>query len=245
MHEWARSGVSAFKLPSVLTLLLLCLLAGAQPAAAEPRYALVIGNGDYGSSFSKLPNPPNDARLVSKALTNAGFKVTTVTDANRDKMKRAFSDFGKELADGGGDAVGLFYYAGHGVQVNGKNFLIPTGAKIGSEADVDMEAVDADWVLQQMEFAGNRMNIIILDACRNNPLPAGKRSAEMGLARMDAPRGSFLAYSTAPGATAVDGKGQNSPYSQALAKAIESDKVPLEQLFRQVRVDVMNATNQE
>jgi formylglycine-generating enzyme required for sulfatase activity len=221
------------------------LLAWERPAAAEPRIALVIGNGNYGASFSKLPNPPNDARLISKALTNAGFKVMTVIDADQKKMKRAFTDFGQLLADAGPDAVGLFYYAGHGVQVNGANYLIPTGANITSEADVDMEAVNADWVLQQMEFAGNRMNIIVLDACRNNPLPAGKRSAEMGLARMDAPRGSFLAYSTAPGATAVDGKGANSPYSQALAKAIENTHVPLEQLFRQVRVDVMNATGQE
>jgi formylglycine-generating enzyme required for sulfatase activity len=96
-----------------------------------------------------------------------------------------------------------------------------------------------------MEFAGNRMNIIILDACRNNPLPGAKRSADKGLARMDAPKGSFLAYSTAPGATAADGKGSNSPYSVALAKAIESDRVPLEQLFRNVRVNVMNETGEE
>jgi formylglycine-generating enzyme required for sulfatase activity len=227
----------------MVSLLLAALWSG--PAAAEPRIALVIGNGNYGASFSKLANPPNDAKLVSKALTSAGFKVKTVTDADLKAMKRAFAEFGKDLADAGQDAVGLFYYAGHGVQVGGSNYLIPTGADIDTEADVDMEAVKADWVLQQMEFAGNRMNIIILDACRNNPLPAGKRSAEKGLARMDAPRGSFLAYSTGPGATAVDGKGSNSPYSQALANAIENDHVPLEQMFRQVRVDVMNATDQE
>jgi formylglycine-generating enzyme required for sulfatase activity len=220
-------------------------MACGHPAAAEPRYALVIGNGNYGSSFSKLPNPPNDARLVSKALTDAGFKVTTIIDADQKAMKRAFVDFGKLLNDAGPEAVGLFYYAGHGVQVDGANYLIPTNAAIENEADVDVEAVNADSVLRQMEFAGNRMNIIILDACRNNPLPAGKRSAEKGLARMDAPKGSFLAYSTAPGATAVDGKGSNSPYSAALAKAIENDRVPLEQLFRQVRVDVMAATGED
>jgi formylglycine-generating enzyme required for sulfatase activity len=226
--------------------LLLCLAAAwGHPAAAEPRYALVIGNGNYGSSFSKLPNPPNDAKLVSKALKSAGFDVQTVLDADQKQMKRAFSEFGDKLTSGGKDAVGLFYYAGHGVQVDGANFLIPIGANIENAADVDMEAVNADWVLQQMEFAGNRMNIIILDACRNNPLPAGKRSAEKGLARMDAPKGSFLAYSTAPGATAADGKGSNSPYSTALAKAIENDRVPLEQLFRQVRVDVMAATGED
>lgn len=225
--------------------LLLCLLAWTYPAAAEPRIALVIGNGNYGSSFSKLPNPPNDAKLISKVLKGAGFDVMTVLDADQAHMKRAFSDFGNKLSAAGADAVGLFYYAGHGVQVDGANFLIPTGAAIETAADVDMYAVNADWALQQMEFAGNRMNIIILDACRNNPLPAGKRSAEKGLARMDAPKGSFLAYSTAPGATAVDGKGSNSPYSQALANAIENDRVPLEQLFRQVRVDVMAATGED
>jgi formylglycine-generating enzyme required for sulfatase activity len=233
------------RLWGALSLLLAGLLAFTGPAAAEPRVALVIGNGNYGSSFSSLPNPPNDAKLISKALKGAGFEVMTVLDADQKQMKKAFSDFGQKLADKGKDAVGLFYYAGHGVQVNGANYLIPTGANIAKEGDVDMEAVNADWVLQQMEFAGNRMNIIILDACRNNPLPAGKRSADRGLARMDAPKGSFLAYSTAPGDAAIDGKGSNSPYSQALAKAIESDRVPLEQLFRNVRVNVMNATGED
>ena len=233
------------RLWGVLSSLLLCLLAWIGTAAAEPRVALVIGNGHYGASFSPLPNPPNDAKLISKALKDAGFDVTTVLDADQKQMKRAFADFGQKLADKGPDAVGLFYYAGHGVQVDGKNYLIPTKAEISNAKDVGIEAVDADWVLQQMEFAGNRMNIVILDACRNNPLPASKRSADKGLARMDAPKGSFLAYSTAPGATAVDGKGSNSPYSQALAHAIENNAVPLEQLFRQVRVDVMNATGED
>ncbi len=171
----------------------------------------MIGNGNYGSSFSKPAQSPNDATLITKALKSAGFEVQTVLDADQKQMKRALQDFGHKLADKGQDAVGLFYYAGHGVQVDGANYLIPIGADIETAADVDMEAVDADWVLQQMEFAGNRMNIIILDACRNNPLPRGKRSAEKGLARMDAPKGSFLAYSTAPGAAAVDGKGPQQP----------------------------------
>jgi len=237
--------VSVFKSFGVLSLLLLCLVEWAGSAAAEPRYALVIGNGDYGSNFSKLTNPPNDAKLVSKALTDAGFKVTTVINANQKAMKKAVVEFGKALTAAGPESVGLFYYAGHGVQVEGVNYLIPTGAAIQSQADVDIEAVNTDSVLQQMEFAGNRMNIIILDACRNNPLPAGNRSAENGLARIDAPTGSFIAYSTAPGATAADGKGSNSPYSLALADAIEKQKVPLEQLFRDVRVNVMNATGQK
>jgi formylglycine-generating enzyme required for sulfatase activity len=205
----------------------------------------VIGNGDYGTNFSKLTNPPNDAKLVSKALTDAGFTVKTIVNADQKEMKKAVVEFGKALAGAGSDAVGLFYYAGHGVQVNGANYLIPTGAEIASQADVDIEAVNTDSVLQQMEFAGNRMNIIILDACRNNPLPAGSRSAANGLARIDAPTGSFIAYSTAPGSTAADGKGTNSPYSLALVNAIQNQRVPLEQLFRDVRVNVMNATEQK
>jgi formylglycine-generating enzyme required for sulfatase activity len=226
----------------IFSILFILLTAAISSAAAETRLALVIGNGNYGGGIGPLANAPNDAALMSKALQSAGFVVTTVIDADQRAMKRAFADFGQSLAAAGADTVGLFYYAGHGVQVDGKNFLIPAGAVIQSQADVEMEAVDANWVLKQMEFAGNRMNIIILDACRNNPLPPGTRSLENGLARMDAPTGSFIAYSTAPGAVALDGAGSNSPYSQALAAAIESQQLPLELLFRQVRVAVMNET---
>ncbi|GAB2176882.1 SUMF1/EgtB/PvdO family nonheme iron enzyme [Dongia sp. agr-C8] len=226
----------------IFSIIWLLLIAAALPAAAETRLALVIGNGSYGGGIGPLANAPNDATLITKALQSAGFAVTTVIDADQKAMKRAFADFGQSLAAAGADTVGLFYYAGHGVQVDGKNFLVPSGAAIQNQADVEMEAVDANWVLKQMEFAGNRMNIIILDACRNNPLPPGTRSLENGLARMDAPTGSFIAYSTAPGAVALDGAGSNSPYSQALAAAIESQQLPLELLFRQVRVEVMSQT---
>ncbi|WP_395021919.1 SUMF1/EgtB/PvdO family nonheme iron enzyme [Dongia sp.] len=227
----------------IFSILLVLLTAAANSAVAETRLALVIGNGSYGGGIGPLANAPNDAALITKALQSAGFAVNTVIDADQKTMKRAFADFGQSLAAAGTDTVGLFYYAGHGVQVDGKNFLIPTGAAIESQADVEMEAVDANWVLKQMEYAGNRMNIIILDACRNNPLPATTRSAaEDGLARMDAPTGSFIAYSTAPGQAALDGSGSNSPYSEALAAAIESKQLPLELLFRQVRVAVMNET---
>jgi formylglycine-generating enzyme required for sulfatase activity len=219
------------------------LVAAAHSAVAETRLALVIGNGNYGGGIGQLANPPSDARLVTAALQSAGFGVTTVIDADQKAMKRAFADFGQALAEAGEDTVGLFYYAGHGVQVDGINYLIPSGAEIHSQVDVEVEAVDTNWVLKQMAFAGNRMNIIILDACRNNPLPVGTRSLENGLARMDAPTGSFIAYSTAPGAVALDGAGTNSPYSKALAAAIENQRLPLELLFRQVRVEVMNQTS--
>jgi formylglycine-generating enzyme required for sulfatase activity len=229
----------------LVALLSLCTPALVAPAQAEPRVALVIGNGQYGNGIGSLANPPNDARLIARALADAGFQVSTVLDADQKRMKRAIVDFGKALASAGPDAVGLFYYAGHGVQVDGKNYLIPAAAEIEAQSDVDIESVDADVVLQQMEFAGNRMNIVILDACRNNPLPSGSRGVDRGLARMDAPTGSFIAYSTAPGAAAADGTGKNSPYSTALADAIENQRVPLEQLFRDVRVNVMNATGKK
>jgi formylglycine-generating enzyme required for sulfatase activity len=226
----------------IFPIICLLLLAVAHSAAAETRLALVIGNGNYGAGIGQLANPPSDARLVTEALQSAGFGVTTVIDADQKTMKRAFADFGQALAAAGKDTVGLFYYAGHGVQVDGVNYLIPSGAEIHSQVDVEVEAVDTNWVLKQMEYAGNRMNIIILDACRNNPLPPGTRSLNNGLARMDAPTGSFIAYSTAPGAVALDGAGSNSPYSQALAAAIKNQNLPLELLFRQVRVAVMNQT---
>ena len=218
------------------------LVLGGQ-AAAESRIALVIGNAAYGAEIGNLPNPANDARLVAKALAGAGFEVTTVVDADQKAMKRAISQFGKQLALGGSDGVGLFYYAGHGVQIGGGNYLIPLHAQLQSEADVDMEAVDAQWILKQMEFAGNRINIVILDACRNNPLARSLRSVTRGLARMDAPTGSFIGYSTAPGETAADGSGANSPYSSALAAEIAGPAVPLEELFRNVRVKVMAETH--
>jgi formylglycine-generating enzyme required for sulfatase activity len=192
--------------------------------------------------IGNLPNPANDARLVAQALGAAGFQVATVIDADQKTMKRAISHFGKQLTLGGSDSVGLFYYAGHGVQIGGGNYLIPLRAELQSEADVEIDAVDAQWVLKQMEFAGNRVNIVILDACRNNPLARSLRSATRGLARMDAPTGSFIGYSTAPGETAADGAGGNSPYSAALAAEIAGPAVPIEELFRNVRVKVMAAT---
>ncbi|WP_368412617.1 SUMF1/EgtB/PvdO family nonheme iron enzyme [Dongia sp.] len=211
-------------------------------AQAEPRLALVIGNAKYGAEMGKLPNPANDASLMADTLTRLGFKVTKLVDADQKKMKRAISNFGSALIEAGPDAAGLFFYAGHGVQIDGENYLIPLAAKIEKEADAELEAVPANWILKQMEFAGNRINIIILDACRNNPLARGMRSADRGLARMDAPKGSFIAYSTAPGETAADGDTKNSPYTKALAKAMLEPGVAIEETFRNARIEVLNET---
>src|SRR5690348_2903162 len=139
-------------------------------AQAEPRIALVIGNSHYGADIGSMPNPVNDAGLMAQALQQTGFTVIKVTDADQKKMKRAIADFGDKLSAAGPNATGLFFYAGHGVQVGGTNYLVPIGADISKAADVDIESVSADTVLQQMEFAGSRVNIVVLDACRNNPL---------------------------------------------------------------------------
>jgi carboxyl-terminal processing protease len=214
----------------------------ALPAQAEPRIALVIGNADYGKEIGNLPNPTNDAALMAKALQGTGFKVIKVIDANQKQMKRAIADFGEELSNAGPEATGLFFYAGHGVQVKGVNYLVPIGADISKEADVDIESVAADTILQQMEYAGSRVNIVVLDACRNNPLQRSFRAVTRGLAPMDAAQGTFIAYSTAPGSVAADGVGKNSPYTSALAATIVQPGVGIEEAFRDVRAKVMAET---
>lgn len=156
-----------------------------------------------------MKNPANDATDMASALRKLGFSVTLKTDVNQRAMEESIRAFGTTLRSGG---VGLFYYAGHGIQFRGTNYLIPVHAEIKSEADVKYRSVDAGYVLAQMEDAGNNLNIIILDACRNNPFARLFRSAEKGLAKMDAPTGSILAYATAPGSVAADGSGRNGLY---------------------------------
>ena len=222
-----------------LTLLALALLVPAAATAAETRIALVIGNSAYASG--PLLNPVNDARLIGETLKSLGFVPIVRLDADQITMKRAIQEFGAALEKAAPGAVGLFYYAGHGVQLNGRNYLIPTRAHIEREGDVDIEAVSADWVIEQMRYARNGLNIVILDACRNNPFTRSMRSPERGLATMDAPAGILIAYSTAPGAVAEDGSGRNSPYTRALTQAMLEHQ-PVEQVFKHVRVGVMGAT---
>ncbi len=217
---------------------LLVLVSG--PAWAQKRIALLIGNGGY-EHVSGLANPRSDAELMAITLERIGFQVTLLTDANQFLMKTKIADFGRQLRESGPDTVGLFYYAGHGVQSHGANFLIPTDAKIQHEADLDLVGVEADWVLRQMESARNVTNIVILDACRNNPF-VGAARLDDGLAEMDAPTGSFLSYATAPGSVAVDGVGSNSPFTKALADAIQVPGLAIEQVFKQVRIDVLQST---
>jgi formylglycine-generating enzyme required for sulfatase activity len=224
-----------------LTLLALAILMPAAATATEPRIALVIGNSTYASG--PLPNPANDAKLLGDTLKQLGFEVIVRRNADQITMKRAIQEFGTRLDKAGPEAIGLFYYAGHGVQLSGRNYLIPTTANIEREADVEIEAVSADWVIEQMRYARNRLNIVILDACRNNPFTRSMRSADRGLATMDAPAGILIAYSTAPGAVAEDGNGRNSPYTTALTKTMLELYAPVEQVFKHVRIDVMSATS--
>ena len=209
------------------------------------RLALVMGNASY--SDAPLANPLNDSTLVSNTLRELGFSVMLVQDVTQMEMKQAIVNFGIQLEDGGPEAVGLFYFAGHGVQVRGRNYLMPVGAPyIGRAADVDVFALDANEVLDQMYFAGNAMNIVILDACRNNPYFRRFRGNPVrGLARMEAPRGTIIAYSTRPGDLASDGIGNYSPYTEALARTMRIPGLSLSEVFIQTRVAVMEATQEQ
>ena len=203
----------------------------------EQRLALVIGNGNYKSS--PLANPVNDANDMADALERCNFTVMKKINANRREMRRAIRKFGDEIKSG---VVGLFYYAGHGIQVKGENYLVPIGADVYSEAEVEDECLKVSSVLRQMDYAGNRLNIIILDACRDNPFGRSFRSGNKGLAKMDAPTGSILAYATAPGSVAADGIGRNGLYTSKLLKHMMAAGLEIGKLFRQVRIDVMDAS---
>ena len=212
------------------------------PAWSAERLALVVGNGGYDpANIPRLDNPVSDARLMAKALESADFEVSLVTDADRDAMYEAIDGFGARLRSAGKNAVGLFYYAGHGVEAGGANYLIPLGADIDSERGFSRHAVSAQEVLSWMEGAGNRLNLVILDACRDNPY-GGKRGGARGLGRMDAPSGSLIAYSAAPGETADDGDGANSPYTLALAETLVEPGLKVEDVFKRVRIRVEGET---
>ena len=229
----------------------ICILAGwslaflalAQtPTANEPRLALLIGNATYKSS--PLANPVNDVRLMESALKESGFTVIKAENASIREMRRLVRDFGDKLKASGG--VGLFYFAGHGVQVRGENYLVSTDSDIRNEDEVADDAVNASVVLEKMQSAGNRMNLIILDACRNNPFAVKSRSASSGLANMSAPSGSLVAYSTAPGSVASDGNGKNGLYTEHLAKTIRQPGLPVEEVFKRVRAAVRkDSSNQQ
>jgi hypothetical protein len=226
----------------------LVFLAIAIPTAAQDsrgvfvsgeRQALVIGNNAY--QTAPLQNPENDAEDMSRVLSELGFQVVLRKNADLRSMEDAIRAFGRQLRSGG---VGLFYFAGHGMQVEGRNFLIPVNARIDSESDVKYEAVDAGFVLGKMEDAKNQLNIVILDACRNNPFSRSFRAADRGLARMDAPTGSLVVYATAPGEVAADGPARNGVFTRHLIKHMQTPNLTVEQILKRVRIDVAAETKQ-
>jgi formylglycine-generating enzyme required for sulfatase activity len=210
--------------------------------ASEKRVALVIGNAAYPSP-ADLKNPVNDAQDMAEALRGAGFDVISRTNATQKQMQQALREFGGRLTAGG---VGLFYFAGHGVQAKGKNFLIPIGAAIKSEAEAEDEAVDVNGVLARMSEAGSRVNIVVLDACRDNPFARGFRSGTRGLASVgEAPSGTLIAYATGPGRVAADGAGRNGIYTGELLKAMREPGLKLEDVFKRVIRNVRQATREQ
>ena len=235
MRRGSLTGRLALSLTIAASILVSAVTVSAQASREEQRTALVIGNSTYRET--PLRNPVNDARAMGKTLGALGFTVLAHENANKRTMEAAIIEFGRRLAEGG---VGFFYYAGHGLQVRGRNYLVPVDADIDSEAITRIAAVDVDLLLEQMAEAKNRVNIVILDACRNNPFERKLRGASRGLAAVDAARGTLVAYATAPGSVAADGDGSNGLYTEELLQALQVPGLKVEEVFKRVRVNVAN-----
>jgi len=220
--------------------LLLLMLSLGNTALAQKRIALVIGNSAYDKSIGALKNPVNDATDIAKTLSQLGFQVNRKLNATKKQMKQAISQFGKQLSER--NTVGLFYFAGHGVQVNNRNYLIPIGSDIQGEADVEYEAVDAGRILGQMEAAGNDLNLVFLDACRDNPFGGSFRSSQRGLARIPVPRGSMIIYAASPGERASDGKGRNGIFTKHLLNQLNVSGISIDDVFNQTAEAVYQET---
>ena len=219
--------------PWLLASCLLGLSAAAQ-APLDLRLALVIGNSAYPGS--PLANPANDARAMATTLRGLGFMVIELQDASKTQMSQGITRIGETLK--GKQAVAMLYYAGHGLQLDWRNFMLPVEARIGSAADIPAQAVDLNSVIDAFKAAGTRMNILVLDACRDNPF--GSIASGKGLAPMDAPTGTFLAYATAPGNVAEDGdvKTGNGLYTQFLLQELKKPTARIEDVFKRVRLQV-------
>lgn len=222
---------------------LLSLLTACPVAAAEKRIALVVGNSSY-QNITRLDNPKNDASLMADTLSALGFTLIgskAQLDLDKAALDSAVQSFGRQIQ---GADVALFYYAGHGVQVSGANYLVPVNANPTREADVDFQMVDVNLVLRQMQGSGTRLNMVILDACRNNPFGSrGLRGSDGGLAQMRAPEGTLISYATQPGSVAQDGADGNSPYTKALASTVRLAGLDIFQTFNQVGLAVKRATS--
>jgi len=208
--------------------------------SSSRRIALVMGNSNY--KVRPLKNPRNDADDVSNALKATGFQVIDLRDATIQQMRAGVRQFGDRLIN---NDVGLVYYSGHGVEVKGRNYFIPVNADIMREDEIADQGLDVSLILEKMNTAGKGVNILIVDACRDDPFGRSFRSSSRGLAQMDAPRGTIIAYATSPGKVAADGDGRNSPYTKNLVKAMQQPNKPIEQVFKEVRRAVQEETKNQ
>jgi uncharacterized caspase-like protein len=230
-----------------LGLVLLIATLGVGTSHAQERVALVIGNGAYVTA-TRLPNPPNDAADIAAALRELDFTVIAATDADKTAFDQKLREFAHALRTA---RTALFFYAGHGLQVAGKNYAVPIDAKLESAADLQVEAVDVDRILAIMQADDNRVNLVFLDACRDNPLtrtlaralPAARAvSVASGLTAVDAGRGTLIAFATAPNKIALDGRERNSPFTAALLRHIRTPGLDIAFVMRRVTADVEAAT---
>jgi hypothetical protein len=206
--------------------------------SVEQRVALVIGNDQYDSKrLTSLQNPVNDARAMRNKLRQLGFKVIYGENLGNRFMKKKVNEFGSEIRKGG---VGLFFFAGHGVEFGGKNFLMAKDSKMLSPEDMEFEALALERVMAKMRHAGNRLNIVLLDACRNDPF---SRSSGGGLAKVEKAEGMFVAYATAPGKVASDGSGKNGVFTENILRHIDQAGVPIERMFKNIKRDVIVQTS--
>jgi len=227
---------------TLLGLLILCLtlFAHSELVSANQKIALVIGNGAY--SANPLSQPSNDAVSIAKSLRTLGFDVIEQTNVDQKAMKKLIRQFGDQIKVMK-DTIGVFYYSGHGMQVNGRNYMIPIGANIRDEGDVEIEGVGVNEVLMRMTTAGNAINFLFLDACRDNPFEKSFKSTANGLTRMDAPQGTLIAFAAQPNKVALQGPGKLSYFTEALVLEIEKPNLSVSDMLLGVRVSVANRTD--
>lgn len=239
---WAVRGL----LFSFAYVLLMLVMVAGYGADAKERVALVIGNSKYQHS-TPLKNPENDARLIASKLRKIGFDVIERVNLSKADFDDALIEFSKAASNldtgTGRESIALFFYAGHGVQVKDINYLIPIDAQIEGEAEIRIRSVSMNNVLATLDDSGAGVSMIILDACRDNPFPAATRSGKRGLAKIEEIEGSVIAYATSPGQVAFDGIGENSPYSEALARMMETTDLTIEEMFRKINKQVKDATS--
>ncbi len=216
----------------------------AQATQAESRVALVIGNSAYQVN-KPLSNPVNDAQAVSQMLNQAGFEVVMAFDLTRDIMKQTVEEFAARVLEKGNNTVAMVYYAGHGIQADGENYLIPIDAKFSDEDDLPEQGVKLADVVAALEATKTKARIVVVDACRNNPFGGSANDDNGGLALVDAPEGALIAYSTAPGTVAFDGLGKHSPYAAAFMRTARTPNLPVEQVFKKVRLLVNESTDKK